>query len=279
MYNEKKYIAGCLRALLDQTFRDYEIVIVDDHSTDCTREIVRGFHDQRIRSFTNERRLGHVKTMNKSLRLCRGDYVFFTGADCTVEKDWIEQGMNTMEANDCAGVEGTIYYVSRCYQPTFSDHVMRNVSPGSFMTGNMAYSRKVVEDVGGFDEKYTYHSDRNLALKVMRAGGRICFNPNMIVYHPQVTMGIKEFVQSARRITNKVYLFKEFRDRLDIVWRIVCPRNLVAILFPPAILLSLFLHKYRKWDDFRLLPFIYVRAIYERLCLWRECIREGVFLI
>ncbi len=278
-YNEEKYIAGCLKALLDQTFREFEIVIVDDCSTDGTGNIIRSFHDERIRCFTNKRRLGHVKNMNKSLALCVGDYVFFSGTDCTVANDWIEQGIKTLEANDCAGVEGTIYYVSKDYKPTFSDHVMKNEGPRNFMTGNMAYRRSIVQDVGGFDEKYTFNSDRNLGLKIIRAGGRICFNPNMTVYHPQVTMSIKQFVQSGNRIKSRVYLFKEFRDRPEMIWRIVYPRNLIAILFPPAILLSFFFNTYRKWDDFKLLPFIYVRAIYERLCLWRECIRERVFLI
>jgi GT2 family glycosyltransferase len=278
-YNEEKYIANCLSALLGQTFEDFELVLVDDHSTDDTGNIIRNFHDDRIRYVRNERRLGHVKSMNRGLGLCDGEYVFLTGADCVAVKDWIEQGLKTMEAEDCAAVEGVIYYVSKDYKPTFSDHVMKNERPGNFMTGSMAYRRSVVRSVGGFDEKYTYHSDRFLGLKIVQAGGRIYFNQNMIVYHPKVTMGIKEFVRSAKRIKNRVYLFKEFQDRQGMIWRVVYPKNLVAIVFPPAVLLSPLFNTYRKWDDLKLLPFIYIRAVYERLCLWQECVKEGVLLI
>lgn len=279
VYNEENYISACLKALLDQTYRDFEAIIVDDHSTDNTAEIIRGFRDERIRYVANEKRLGHIRSRNKGLRLCHGEYVFTTDADCTVMQDWIEQGMKTFEQNDCAAVEGVIHYVSKEYRPTFSDYVMKNERPGNFMTGNMAYVTTVVLDVGGLDEKYTYHSDRNLALRIMRANGRICFNPDMIVYHPQVIMGIKEFVRNANRIRNRVHLFKEFQDRPEMIWRVVAPKNLIAILFPPAILMSIFFNRYRKWDDFKLLPFIYVRAVYERFCLWRECVRARVFLI
>jgi GT2 family glycosyltransferase len=147
------------------------------------------------------------------------------------------------------------------------------------MTGSIAYRKKVVDSAGGFDENYAYHTDRKLGLEIQTSGGKICFNPEMVVYHPQVTFTIMGFLRDAQRIKARVRLFKEFRDRKNIVWRIVSPRNLAVLLFPPLVLLSPFLHKYRKWEDFRLLPFIYVRAVYERWCLWKECIKERVFLI
>jgi glycosyltransferase involved in cell wall biosynthesis len=277
--NEEKYVAGCLNALLHQTFADFEIIVVNDHSTDSTANIVGSFHDERIRCFTNESGLGIAKSANRSLGLCRGDYVFFTDADCTVAKDWIEQGLKMLEGSDLAGVEGKIVYVSENYQPTYSDQAMGSYGPGQYRGASVAYRRSIVQSVGGFDERYTYMHDRNLALKVLRSGGKMGFNERMIAYHPPLRPSIKEFVQTANRVTNKLYLFKEFRDRRNMVWRIVYPKNMFAILFPPAVLLIVFLHKFRKWDDFKLIPFIYPRIVYERFCLWRQCIRERVFLV
>ena len=278
-YNEEKYIGKLLRALLDQTFNDFEIVLIDDNSNDNTLKIVKSFSDSRIRYVRNDTRLGYARSSNKSLQFCAGDYVFFTGGDCVVANDWIEQGLKCFETENCAGVEGTICYVSKEYRPTYSDYVMRNDAPGSFMTGCMAYRRSVLKEVGGFDERYTYGSDRNLGLKVLRAGGRIIFNQDMRVFHPQHIRGIREFVQTAERVKVRVLFFKEFRDKPNIIWRVFAPADLFEILFPPAILVSLLVNRYRKWDDFKLLPFIFVRAVYERYCLWRECIRERVFLI
>jgi GT2 family glycosyltransferase len=273
----ENYIGKCLQSLLDQTISDFEVVIVDE-SSDGTESVIAQFSDKRIRYFRNRTRLGLVKSRNKSWELSKGKYVFFTDGDCIVSDDWIEQGLGVIEESDCAGVEGRTYYVSEEHSPTYSDHVIKNKGPGQFMTCNMAYRRNALEEVGGFDERYTLE-DRILAMRIMRAGGKIVFNPNMKVYHQQVTEGVRRFFKQASMIDARPYLFREFGDREDMLWRIVYPKSLVVALFPPAALLSLLTNRYEKWDDFKLFPFVYFRALYQRFCLWRQCLRERVFLI
>jgi glycosyltransferase involved in cell wall biosynthesis len=134
VYNEENYIANCLKALLGQTFADFEIVIVDDASTDRTRNIILSFDDDRIRYTKNEKHMGRTRSLNRCLSLCDAEHVFFTDGDCLPSKDWIEQGMQVLSRNGCAGVEGRIRYVSENYQPTFSYHVMKNENGGQFMT-------------------------------------------------------------------------------------------------------------------------------------------------
>jgi glycosyltransferase involved in cell wall biosynthesis len=278
-HNEQQYIAGCIRSLLNQNFMNFELIVVDDCSSDNTGEIVLSFDDQRIRYIRADKQLGYAKARNTSLEFCGGEYVFFTDADCTVKNDWIEQGLRLFDKSDCAAVEGKIYYVSEDYIPSYSDGMAAIEKPGHFRTANIAYRKEFIERVGGFDEEYTYCEDRNLALKVIQARGVICFNPEMIVYHPQLTVSIKEFVLTANRIKNKIRLFKEFHDRAGVFWRIVDPRGLVVCLLPPTILGSLLINRFDKLNDFKLLPFLYVRDVYERFCIWRECIKEQVFLI
>jgi hypothetical protein len=123
-----------------------------------------------------------------------------------------------------------------------------------------------------------YLHDRDIALRIMRRG-KIRFNPNMIVYHPQVVMTPSKFIKSATDIKSRVILFKRFGERRFMLWRIVEPFNLAKALFPPLILTSLFFNRYRTRDDFRLLPYTYVHAIHERLQIWKTCATERVFLI
>jgi len=256
-------------------------VIIDDASTDDSKHILQKFDDKRIRYFRNEKPLGIAKSRNRGLKLAKGKYVFFTDGDCIVSKDWFEQGLKALKDSNCAGVEGKIYYVSKDYKPTFSDHVSENKYGGEFMTGNMAYKKNFIESVGGFDEKYSYHEDRDLALRILKRG-KICFNQNMIVYVQQQTLTPKELIQSASRVRNWVHIFKRFGDiphSARAVWRIVDPWSLAKILFPPVVFVNLFFYGFRTLDDFRLLPFHYVLAIYERLNLWNECAKERVFLI
>jgi GT2 family glycosyltransferase len=274
----EKYIEDCINSLLAQTFKDFEVVIIEDGSTDRTRNIIKKLGDKRIRYFENKENLGIAKSRNIGLRLSEGEYIFFTDSDCIVTKNWIEEGLKFLENPNCVGVEGKIFYVSEEYKPTFSDHVCENKYGGQFMTGNIAYKRSIIKKVGGFDEKYTYNEDRDLALRIMKLG-KICFNPNMIVYVQQQTVTPQDLMASAHHIKNRVYLFKKFGERKSTLWRIVYPWNLAMMLFPPVLFLSPLFYSFRKLDDFRLLPFRYIHAIYERVRLWKECARERVFLI
>lgn len=274
----EKYIGNCISSLLDQTFKDFEIVMIEDGCSDGTAHIIEKFSDERIRYFRNQKNLGIAKSRNKGLKLSRGEYIFFTDADCVVSKNWIEQGLKSLENQEYVGVEGKIYYVSEGYKPTFSDHTCENKYGGNVMTGNMAYRRSVIESVGGFDERYSYHEDRDLALRILKRG-KIIFNPNMIVYVQQQTLTPKWFIQSSSHIKNRVYLFKRFGERKSMLWRIVNPFNLAKALFPPLVFVSLFFNTFKTPDDFKLLPFTYVYAILERLQLWKTCARERVFLI
>jgi GT2 family glycosyltransferase len=211
--------------------------------------------------------------------------VFFSDADCTFAKNWIEEGVKALEQRDCDGVEGRVVYVNENYRPTMADALQwlpkaqRDKQPSHFVGANVAYRKEFVDRVGGFDQKYTYLSDRGLGLKVARQGGRLCFSSEMIVYHPREIWTVRGYVKSGASIKNRAHLFKDFGDRDDIWWRVVSPRLLLMVVCPPLVVLSPFVYSFQTWKDFRLLPFIYFRALYGRLWLWRECIRERVFLI
>jgi len=275
--NVEKYIGNCLKSILSQTFRDFEIVIVDDDSNDKTKKIIENFRDKRVRYFKNEKWLGITKSRNRSLKYAKGEYIFFTDGDCFVSLDWIEQGLKFLKDSDCAGVEGMIYYVSEEYKPTFSDHTYAR-GRGKFATGNIAYKKNIVESVKGFDERYSYFEDRDLGFRILRTS-KIEFNPNMVVYVQKESLTLTGLIKNAPIIKNRVYLFKRFQDKETISWRIVDPWSLEKILCPPLFFMGLFSNRFKRLDDYRLLPLTYVKTILERLYLWRECAKERVFLI
>jgi len=276
--NAEKQIGPCLTSLLDQTASDFEIVIVDDVSSDKTREIIEKFDDRRIRYFRNNKWLGLAASRNKCLNHATGEYIFFTDGDCLVSKNWIEEGLNFLRTSDYVGVEGKTFYVSKDYESTRSDDVVENLTGGEYPTCNMAYSKHVLDEIGGFDERFTYMEDRDLAFRAKRLG-RIGFNPNMTVFHQKKTLTWREVVRKTKIIRNRVLIYKKFHDKTFFVWRIWYPMNLVGIFFPPLILHDFFSRRYKTKEDFALFPFTYVNMVYERLNLWYMCAREKVFLI
>jgi len=81
VYNREKYIAQGMESILAQTFTDFELLVIDDGSTDKSREIIRSYSDQRIRLVCNPTNLGIPRTRNKGVDLARGEYLAFLDSD------------------------------------------------------------------------------------------------------------------------------------------------------------------------------------------------------
>lgn len=80
-YNAAMYITQTINSLLQQTFTNFELLIVDDGSADNTVSIIKNFTDRRIVLIQNEHNLGLVKTLNKAAKLCKGKYIARMDAD------------------------------------------------------------------------------------------------------------------------------------------------------------------------------------------------------
>jgi len=81
VYNGARYIKDAIKSILDQSFYDLELIIIDDGYTDNTSEIIKEINDKRIRFFSNDTNKGLPYTRNKGLKLCRGKYIAFMDAD------------------------------------------------------------------------------------------------------------------------------------------------------------------------------------------------------
>jgi len=276
--NEENYISSCLSSLLAQTFKNFEIVIVDDLSSDATKEKIFAFDDERIHYFVNKKFIGRSGSRNKSLELAKGKYLFFTDGDCCVNKNWIEEGMKYLKNPNVIGVEGKTIYVSEEYKPTRSDFVVENSRGGQFMTCNIAYKRDALEKIGGFDERLTHLEDRDIALRAIKQS-QIIFNDKMIVHHQKKTMSPRQFLKTADILGNRVLLYKKFGDSTLFLWRIAMPIDLAELIFPPIIFGSFLVNKYKSKKDFDLFPYIYVKLLLERLRFWKICAKERVFLL
>lgn len=81
VYNTEKYIAEAVQSILNQTFADFELIIINDASTDSTLEILQSFKDERIILLNNEVNQGIPKNANTGLRLAKGEYIAKMDAD------------------------------------------------------------------------------------------------------------------------------------------------------------------------------------------------------
>ena len=104
-YNREKYIAEAIESVLRSTYKNWELIIVDDHSTDHTVEIARSYErlDSRIRVYVNEQNLGDYPNRNKAASYARGKYLKYVDADDMIYPYGLEQLVFYMEQFPGAG--------------------------------------------------------------------------------------------------------------------------------------------------------------------------------
>jgi glycosyltransferase involved in cell wall biosynthesis len=96
-YNYADFLKICLESVLNQTFQDFEVIIVDDASTDYTAEIVLSYKDHRIKYIRHERNLGPSAAFNTGINLSQGKYIAIIGADDIMKPENLSEKVKILE--------------------------------------------------------------------------------------------------------------------------------------------------------------------------------------
>ena len=101
MYNVEKYLNLCISSILAQTFKDFELILIDDCSTDKTLEVAKSFSDSRIKILQNEKNLGTPgATRNIAIDAAQGEYIYFCDSDDALLKNALELLYNAAKNNN-----------------------------------------------------------------------------------------------------------------------------------------------------------------------------------
>lgn len=111
VYNAEAYLSGALESILNQTFEDYELLMIDDGSVDGSLEIMKSYRDPRIRILCNERNLGIIQTLNRGLGECLGAFIARMDADDRSEPERLEKQVGVFKLDEELALCGTAY----CY--------------------------------------------------------------------------------------------------------------------------------------------------------------------
>jgi glycosyltransferase involved in cell wall biosynthesis len=108
VYNAESYIKEAIQSILNQTFTDFEFIIIDDGSTDNSLKIIKSFKDNRIKIIKNKGNLGLIKTLNKGINLAQGRYIARMDADDIAMPERLEKQMAFLKENPDYGLVGTL---------------------------------------------------------------------------------------------------------------------------------------------------------------------------
>ena len=190
-FNAASTLEACLKSLANQTYPhdQYEVIVVDDGSTDMTASLAE-FAAARV---IHQQNLGPAVARNRGVEAATGDTILFTDADCVPASDWIERMMEAFLDPNVVGAKGVYrtdqkQMMSRFVQCEYDDKYDRlaHQTQIDFIdTYSAAYRRSQFLENGGFDPIFPRPSveDQEFSFRLSQKGYRMVFIPSAIVYH------------------------------------------------------------------------------------------------
>jgi len=263
-WNGRHLLSHCLNSLSNQTYTNFEVILVDNGSSDGSATYVATtFPEIHLLPLPENR--GFTGGNNEGFRQSSGTYIVLLNNDATLDKDWLESMVSVMESDpglgSCASkiiIEGTELLDSAgdLFTTAFTGTKWGELQNAALFTESRTvagpcaaaaiYRRSMLEQIGFFDDDFFLnHEDTDLNLRGWLAGWRCKFVPDAVAYH-KVSASIGNLSDTS------VYYFS--RNSLW-VWVKNVPLNLMAYLLPQRILYELntfvnFCLIHGKWSPF-----------------------------
>jgi len=185
-YNRENKLIESIHSVLKQTYKDIEVIVVDDASTDNTEKAVRAIDDDRIRYFRQNINLGACAARNKGIELSRGELVAFQDSDDIWRPEKLEKQLNflTEHGSDMVycGMD-RIYKGKKEYFPKQNgDQItIEELLSGNKISTQTILVRKVVAEDNKFDDKLRRFQDWDFALRILEKSYKINYLKESLV--------------------------------------------------------------------------------------------------
>jgi glycosyltransferase involved in cell wall biosynthesis len=176
VYNSEKYLREAIDSVLSQSYKNIELIIVDDGSTDSGGDIVLSYADPRIRLIQNEKNSGIVFSRNRGLEAAGGEYVATLDSDDIALPDRIAKQVDFLEANPDYGLCGTFYrtidsngkFLKKINFPTSNQDIQTHLTLGNcFCNSTMMLRGKLAKELK-YREKYDIVEDYELWYRISK---------------------------------------------------------------------------------------------------------------
>lgn len=215
-YNGKKYLKDCIDSLRKNSFSDFEVIIVDNGSSDASLDFIRQDYPH-IRALELGDNLGLSIASNRAGELAQGKYLFFYNNDTIADRVMLEELVSIAESDPKIGVLGcrTLTYdgTSQINCGVEMDIFGYPYGKGIpfYVDAAIFIRRDVFEEIGGFDEKmFLYCEDRDLCWRVRLYGYKVIAVPAAVFRHDSVCLaGTGQFSTNIkRRFMNEAFTLR-----------------------------------------------------------------------
>lgn len=207
-WNGRQYLPGCLSGLRTQTFRDFEVILVDNGSTDGSVDLVQSEFPE-VRVVTSPVNVGFARGNNIGFEHARGQYVALLNNDTEADAYWLQELVRVLESSEeIAGVCGTMHSLEHKERVIFTLTKIDPLSAAAYwinqaskqrdvdylMGGGMVLRRSVLDRIGHLDGEYfAYYEETDWCARAIRAGYRLVYVPTAVFYHKERGTGADTF--------------------------------------------------------------------------------------
>jgi glycosyltransferase involved in cell wall biosynthesis len=175
VYNGERYIREAIDSILNQTFQDYEFLIIDDCSTDNTLKIIKEYEDPRIKLIETEKNIGFIKSLNMGIALSQGEYIARQDADDISLPDRLFEEVIFLDSNPDIAMVGTARELIDEFGVTIRDIIpkknpnFQDICKGNpFQHSSIMIRKSILLEFGGYDERFPYCEDHALWLTISK---------------------------------------------------------------------------------------------------------------
>jgi len=193
VYNGEKTLRQCLNSVLNQTYKNYEIVVVDNNSTDNTKKIIKSFESENKKvKYVFEVIVGRGAARNVGINAAIGEIIVMTDADCVVPYQWINKITRPITKGNEFIVQGNEFdiidnYWTRMQQQFNQKFLMDSVYDVNYIdhldTKNFAIKKEVLISINMFNEYIKNLEDFELKIRLKKNKYKIFFLKNLKVKH------------------------------------------------------------------------------------------------
>ncbi len=255
VYNAKKYVAPAIDSILAQTFTDFELIIIDDGSTDGSPAILQTYaaRDNRIRLISRENR-GLIATLNEMLDLAKGTFLARMDADDISLPERLAHQVEFLQQHPdvvCVGGDYEIIdpagrLVSRATMPEDNAEIQRRILSGSTIINHPCamIRRDALRQIGGYDNTMVTVEDLDMLLRIGEIGNLANLREFVLQYrfHPNSVSAQNALYQQemAQEACRRAWKRRGIEGRYDVpdVWFRPLPDRDSQLAF---------LHKYGWW--------------------------------
>lgn len=203
VYNGGEYIRLSIESILSQTYKEFELLIINDCSTDNSLETIKSFNDRRIVVHSNEVNIGQTKSLNVGLRLAKGKYIAVNDADDLSLPNRIEKQLSFISSHPEFVVVGSSSFImdrSGRLKRTFNKPVdlqeilLWILSDTPIIHGSVIMNREIILANGGYNEEFRICQDYELWSSLIRKGFQVANLPDrlVVIRHYMSSISFKE---------------------------------------------------------------------------------------